>query len=99
MQVVYKYEIPADKEFTLEMPKGARILSAAACGSSIFLWALVDRSLFHDEVRKFLPAVVGQPIPDDLNLEFINILHPENFVSSIILFEIKSGGESPAGGG
>jgi hypothetical protein len=91
MQVVYKYEIPANKQFILEMPKGAKIITAEARGSGMFLWAMVDRDLPHEEARRFLPVVVGQPIPDDLVLEFIGMLWPENFVTSILLFEIKNG--------
>lgn len=88
MQVVYRYEIPGDRTFTLKMPKGARILAADVGGSKLFLWALVDRSLFHDTERKFIPVVVGQPVPDYLNLEFIGVLNPDEFPGSIILFEI-----------
>lgn len=96
MQVVYKYKIPANREFTLDMPKGARILTAAACGRTMLLWALVDRDLKSDEVRRFLPVVVGQPIPKELNLEFIGILNPENFIQPILLFESKGIAESMA---
>ncbi len=91
MQVVYKYEIPANREFILEMPKGARILTATVYGRTMLLWALVDRDLRHDEIRRFLPVVVGQPIPKEHNLEFIGILNPENFIQPILLFESKGG--------
>jgi len=96
MRTVYRYEIPGDREFTLELPKSAEILTAEASGRALFLWALVDRDLPHDEMRRFLPVVVGQPIPGDPDLVFIGMLSPERFAGSILLFEIRNGEDGGA---
>ncbi len=94
MQVVYKYNIPANREFTLKLPKGARILTVQAGKGDLLLWALVNSDLKHDKPRRFLPVIVGQPIPDELDLEFIGILDVHDFIQAILIFEIKGPEES-----
>lgn len=48
---------------TLDMPRGAQILSIGAKGEGIFLWALVDEKA-EIKPRKFMIYGTGQNVPD-----------------------------------
>jgi len=49
---VFKYAVPANDEFTLSMPTGARLLSVQSQLGEPFLWALVDDAA-ETATRKF----------------------------------------------
>lgn len=54
MQVIYKYPLPIDDEVELELPIGARVLTAQAQGeTSPMVWALVDSDQREKSVQKF----------------------------------------------
>ena len=42
MKTIWKYEIPFKNEFTLQMPKGAELISVANQNEMGCLWAFVD---------------------------------------------------------
>lgn len=42
MKTIYKYQVPVNDHFTLELPEGARILSVQVQRGRAQLWALVD---------------------------------------------------------
>lgn len=75
------------KEFTIEMPLDARILDVKIVGESIYLYVLADIEQKKVE-RRFLPAVVGQPLDDQLNLKYINFLAKGNWLQPCLIFEI-----------
>lgn len=46
---IWKYPLIIEDEQTLQMPRGAVILSAQVQHGSLFLWAMVDPTQPHDE--------------------------------------------------
>ena len=71
MNTIYKYEIPIDGEFTLELPLGARILSVQAQpqdgllmnNDKVFIWAIVNP--YNEKIkRKFHVHGTGNPLYD-----------------------------------
>lgn len=48
---VYKYRIPVEDTFMLDLPKGAEILSVQVQGSDPFVWAKVDPRAPSEERR------------------------------------------------
>lgn len=71
MKRVYKYEVPFEDEFSLNLPKGAQILSfqsqvsASGLQELPVIWVLVDPSLKQEETRFFRMAGTGHPIEGD----------------------------------
>ena len=87
MQTVYKYDVPANEEFTLNLPIGARVLRAKLWGQKIFLWALIDRDAPREE-RRFLPITVGQNIPDGYSVQYIDSFVVDRPPLSCHFFEV-----------
>lgn len=68
---IWKYELAVTDEQTVEMPRGAKVLSVANQGGNLCLWAEVDP---HERVtvRTFLVVGTGHKITLDADLrEFI----------------------------
>lgn len=65
MKRVFKYPIPVEDEFRLELPVEAQILTVQVQGNRPYLWALVDPAAPHDEIR-FRLAGTGHPIEEDI---------------------------------
>ena len=42
MQVIYKYPLPVQEKYTIELPVGARIIRVEDISGLFFLWAIVD---------------------------------------------------------
>jgi len=42
MKVIWKYKIPIESWFTLEMPMGAKILTFQSQGDEAYVWATVE---------------------------------------------------------
>jgi hypothetical protein len=61
MLTVYKYEVPFDDEFTLELPTAARLLTFQAQHEKPCLWALVDSEARLTK-RRFRLAGTGHDI-------------------------------------
>jgi len=61
MLTVYKYPVPLDDAFGLNLPIGARTLTFAAQGEIGCLWALVDPHA-EAETRRFRLAGTGHAI-------------------------------------
>lgn len=64
MHTVYKYAIPIDDHFTINLPQGAQLLSVQAQHDTPCIWALVDPSA-PIEARSFRLAGTGHPIHDN----------------------------------
>jgi hypothetical protein len=67
---IFKYQMPVLEQFTMKLPKGARILRVADQGGMFWMWAMV-RTDAPDEERKFRAFKCGGKIPDGLQLNYI----------------------------
>lgn len=83
MVQVWKYILQPKCE--IEMPKGSEVLSVAAQGDEICLWAKVDPSEAQKEKRYFTGYGTGHSIPDEANLSFVGtaLLHGGSLVFHI----------------
>ena len=73
---IFKYEIYNDGNLTL--PKGAKILSVAAVGNEIFLWAEVNPSEIIMNDRAIVVFGTGWPIPNLKKKVFIGTVIMQN---------------------
>ena len=91
MLTIYKYIIPIEDHFTLELPKDAKILTVQTQRGTPQLWAMVD-SETEKEKRYFRLAGTGHPL-SLVNAHFIYIgtFQMGNGVLVFHLFEIKGG--------
>lgn len=85
MNTVYKYPIPIEDEFDLELPEGAKILKVELQGQHPNIWALVN-SENTNQKRSFRFAGTGHSLPDK-NLNYIGSIHPHNGALVFHLFE------------
>jgi len=92
MLTIFKYPIPLEDHFTLEMLKGAKILTIQTQRGTPQLWAMVD-SETEKEKRYFRLAGTGHPLGDDY-LRIINCIGTFQMGNGALvfhLFEIKEG--------
>lgn len=68
MKTIYKYEIEPKNPFAVDMPKGAKLLTAAAQGETIQVWAEVDASKETEE-RLFETFPTGAELHEDMGVE------------------------------
>lgn len=61
--VIWKYVIKPKTR--LKMPSGATILSVAAQGEQVCLWAAVDPESKDHHLHKFVGVPTGDSVPDD----------------------------------
>ena len=86
---IYKYTIPVEDSFPLELPQGAKILTVQEQHGKPQIWALVDPEN-PTETREFCVVGTGHPIDEDeVTLDYIGTfqLFGGNFVGH--LFEIR----------
>jgi len=67
MLTVYKYTVPVDDYFSLDLPRGAKILAVQEQHGEPQVWALVNPGN-PTETRKFRLAGTGHPIKEDEGL-------------------------------
>jgi hypothetical protein len=60
-KVIYKYPLPVQEKFSIELPADAQILRVEDVAGLFFLWAIVDPSA-PVEVRHIECYKTGQPI-------------------------------------
>jgi hypothetical protein len=90
MLKVYKYEVPVEDEFSLEIPAGATILSFQAQREVPQIWALVNPSE-PTEPRQFRLAGTGHSIADfEHELKFIGTCQMAGGALVWHLFELIS---------
>lgn len=71
MNVIYKYPLPVQEKYVIELPKGAIIIRAEDVEGLFFLWAIVDTDA-EKEKRHLEFYKTGQPITTPLSdLKFI----------------------------
>ena len=89
MQNVFKYTIPVEDYFSLDLPEGAKILTVQEQNGGAQVWALVN-SDNPTETRNFRLAGTGHPIkesPDVLDYIGTFQLAGGSFIGHV--FEIK----------
>lgn len=64
-QTVYKYPVPVEDEFTLEMPCGSHILCVQTQRDEAQIWAIVEPAAEPEE-RRFALRGTGHPVDDGL---------------------------------
>lgn len=68
MITIWKYELPYDVEFTLDVPRDAQILKVetqyTGPSEKMTMWALVDTDA-EKETRHFRLGGTGGPLPDN----------------------------------
>lgn len=74
MKTVYKFKVPLEDYFTLQLPKEASFLSFAEQTDGLFLWALVDTGKAITSYN-FRLAGTGHPLPQMANLRHIGTCH------------------------
>ena len=86
---IFKYEIPIDDDFEIEMHQDAKILSVQMQKEKSCIWAIVD--LYNSKsIRKFRMAGTGHPIDHTLEeLEFIGTFQIPEDSQTFHLFEVK----------
>lgn len=66
---IYKYQIPIQEDFTMELPKDAEIIRVACENGMFWMWALVDKNAPVEE-RFFKGFKTGSEIPE-ANLKYL----------------------------
>ena len=92
MLIIYKYPIPIEDHFTLELPEGSKILTVQTQRDMPQLWAMVD-SETEKETRYFRLGKTGYSLGDDYLriVNYIGTFQIENETLAFHLFEIKKG--------
>lgn len=85
---VWKYDVPIDDYFELNMPIGAQVLTVDVQAERPCLWALVDPDM-PKEKRRFRFAGTGHPINEPENrLRFINTFQMRGGSLIFHIFEV-----------
>ncbi len=73
MNAIYKYPLPVQEKYTIELPRDAVIIRAEDVDGLFFLWAIVDTDPETEKTPRYLEFYkTGQPIETPLeNLKFI----------------------------
>lgn len=74
---IWKYRIPVEHSFTLEMPCGSVPLSVGVQDGAPVLWAAVDTSFGKQEQHRFYLCRTGRPLPKDDKIRFIGMFQGE----------------------
>ncbi len=72
MSAIYKYPIPVQEKYDIELPQGARIIRVEDVDGLFFLWAIVDPES-PKEVRHLEFYKTGQPIVNDKGLSYLGL--------------------------
>jgi hypothetical protein len=63
MITIYKYKVKQETVTSVEMPRGARLLTAKSLGAHVWVWALVDTEEKDKETRQIAVLKTGQDVP------------------------------------
>ncbi len=71
MKAIWKYPVPVQDEFTVEMPSGAEVLSVQVQETQVCMWVLVDPNDVDDAKVKRIFRIygTGHPIPENISRE------------------------------
>lgn len=68
MKAIYKYSLPVQEKYTIELPRDARIIRVQDVDGLFFLWAIVDTSEDAEKEPRYLEFYkTGQPIEAPLD--------------------------------
>ena len=84
MAAVWKFEIPINDEFEIQMPRNAELLHVEVQNDKGFLWARVAPER-HNEQRKFYLRGTGHPV--DMDCEYVGSFMLRNGALVFHLFE------------
>lgn len=84
---IWKYEINITEYVSIDMPYGAQILTVQKQGDKICLWAVVSPQA-KTQLRNFMWAGTGQPLPDTFNEKYIGTVQFDDGKWVFHLFEI-----------
>ena len=83
------YKFPLDT--TVEMPRGAGVLSVGEQGNRLMVWAAVDEKENRFVTRRFMIVGTGHDWPQTHSIKFIGTVHAFNGVLVMHVFEITDG--------
>ena len=66
MKAIYKYSLPVQEKYGIELPEGAKIIRVEDVDGLFFLWAIVDTETEVKEIRHLEFYKTGQPIETPL---------------------------------
>lgn len=63
MNRIFKYSLPVQEKYEIELPKGAQIIRVEDVDGLFYLWAIVNDDENHPKEKRFLEFYkTGQPI-------------------------------------
>lgn len=96
MRTIYKYEARLTDVFTLDLPRGAKVLSVQAQNGVAQMWAMVDPKAA-TEKRDFMVVGTGHPIADSevQHMHFVDTFQMKGGALVFHLFEYTQRRSSP----
>lgn len=90
MSVIWKFPVPVEGEFSIEMPSFAHVLCVQTQKGEPHLWAHVDPSRATEQ-RRFRIFGTGQPITEEAGygLSYIGTFQMENSDLVFHLYELE----------
>lgn len=74
MKKIYKYPLPVQEKYSIELPLGAKIIRVEDVDGLFFLWVIVDTDPdYPTELRHLEFYKTGQPIEDATNLVYLGL--------------------------
>lgn len=68
MNTIYKYKVRQEAVTKVEMPLGARLLTAKSLGSHVWVWAIIDTEETEREMKSIAVIKTGAEIPGNPDL-------------------------------
>ena len=107
MKVIYKYPVPIVDRFSLNLPRGAQVLSVQMQYDNPQMWVLQDTNTdVPPKPRKFAVFGTGHQIPADLSLHHLGTIQMvdgalvwhvfEIMGSSLVSVDPQSNAEEPS---
>lgn len=73
MNKIFKYSLPVQEKYDLELPIGAIILRVEDVDGLFFLWAIVDTETEENEIRHLEFYKTGQQIENADGLKYLGL--------------------------
>lgn len=86
MKTIWKYELPYEDNFSIQMPKAAKILDVQVQHEKPCIWALVD-DYADTETRTFFLFGTGHPVKP-FNVKYIGTFQMKGGALVYHLFEL-----------
>lgn len=95
MKTIWKYRLDVADEISVEMPVGAKVLTARDQGDDICVWALVDQDQMQMRAKTFIVVPTGRQI-DEAGLRYVGTAYVRGGMLIFHIFE-KVGEEDTGG--